>query len=403
MQYVKTTLGIFGSTGSIGTQTLEVVRLNREKFTIETLTAYANEAVLIKQIREFRPSKVWIGPSIDRQNLFQLFGSELEIYQGEAGLVELATSKSLEIIMMAIVGFAAFPPLLAAIRSGKKIALANKESVISAGSIILNEVRDNQALLIPVDSEHNSIFQALQARPDEKPRRIMITASGGPFLNRELSTFDKVTVEEAIKHPRWNMGPKISLDSATLMNKGLEVIEAAVLFELPEDRVEVLINPQSFIHGMVEYEDASTVAICYQPSMQVPISHSLTECRKSIIGHHEKIMVNSNSENRSLLSGGTFINSKEGFDLNFIPPCYERFPMLRLAREASREGGNSPIVLNASNEVAVAAFFGGKMSFTKISKVVENSLEHARHVNSFSIEEVQLLDLEARDIAQSFL
>lgn len=400
---VKSSVGIFGSTGSIGTQTLEVIRLNSDKFFVECLTAYSNTALLIEQIKEFRPKQVCVGPEIDKKALLGACNYSLEIYEGTEGLSELASSNALDIVMMAIVGFSAFPPLMSAIRSGKKIALANKESVISAGAIIIDEVRARNALLIPVDSEHNSIYQALQARPEEKPRRIIITASGGPFLNREITTLGSVTVEEAINHPRWNMGKKLSLDSATLMNKGLEVIEAAVLFELPESKVDVLINPQSFIHGFVEYEDASSIAVCYQPTMQVPISHALSICRTSITGLSDSLTISSLNASKSEISGGQFIDTINGFNLNFIPPSYERFPMLRMAREASRKGGNAPIVLNASNEIAASAFFDGKIGFTDISKIVEKSLERARHVDNFSIEEVEALDLEARMVARGQL
>ena len=399
----KLSVAVFGSTGSIGTQTLEVIRLNSAKYYVESLTAYSNETLLIEQIREFRPKKICVGPEIKKKILVDLFGSELQIYEGEEGLSALASSSTLDIVVMAIVGFSAFAPLLSAIRSGKKIAIANKESVISAGAIILQEVKAHKALLIPVDSEHNSIYQALQARPQEKPRRIIITASGGPFLDRDISTLESVSVEEAIKHPRWNMGPKISLDSATLMNKGLEVIEATVLFELPESRVEVLINPQSFIHGFVEYEDASTVAICYEPTMQVPIAHALSVCRREITGHFDEPVINTNTGSRSLVSGSSFIDTRKGFDLNFLAPCYERFPMLRLAREACKKGGNAPIVLNASNEEAGVAFFNGKIAFTEISRIVEKSLEQSRHVADFSIEDVVSLDAEARVTARELL
>lgn len=398
----KSSVAIFGSTGSIGTQTLEVIRLNPEKFYVESLSAYSNQELLIQQINEFKPKRVSIGPKIDRTKLLELFGSKLEVLEGVDGLIGLATSDTLDIVMMAIVGFSAFPPLLAAIRSGKKIALANKESIISAGSIILKEVSAFKSLLIPVDSEHNSIYQALQARPHEVPRRIIITASGGPFLNRDIETLSKVTPEEAVKHPRWNMGPKISIDSATLMNKGLEVIEACVLFDLPEDRVEVLINPQSFIHGIIEYEDGSSVAVCYEPSMQVPIAHALSLCRMSLTGQYEQSL-GINRGPVSLESGAKFIDTSNAFNLNFIPPCYERFPMLKLAREASRIGGNAPLILNASNELAVSAFCQGRIKFTQIPQFVEQCLGRIEKVATYGIEDVQGLDMEAKNKAAEIL
>jgi 1-deoxy-D-xylulose-5-phosphate reductoisomerase len=398
----KSSVAIFGSTGSIGTQTLEVIRLNSERFYVESLSAYSNQEILIQQINEFKPKRVVIGPKIDRHKLIELFGSKLEVLDGVDGLIEMASSESLDIVMMAIVGFSAFPPLLAAIRSGKKIALANKESIISAGSIIKEELTQFNSVIIPVDSEHNSIYQALEARPLEPPRRIMITASGGPFLHKDISTLSSVTVEEAIKHPRWNMGPKISIDSATLMNKGLEVIEACVLFDLPEDRVEVLINPQSFIHGLVEYEDASTIAVCYSPTMQVPIAHALFKIRSNFTGYIEK-PVYKKSECNSKQSGASFIDTKVAFDLNFIPPCYERFPMLKLAREASRIGGNAPLILNASNELAVEAFMQRRLLFTQISEFVEKCISSIEKVAKYTIEEVQVLDLEAKRVAKEIL
>jgi 1-deoxy-D-xylulose-5-phosphate reductoisomerase len=388
---------VLGSTGSVGTQTLEVIRKNRDFFSVAALSAHSNISCLIDQIREFSPAAVAIGKEEDREPLARALeesGESVRIYAGEDALNALVSDDSVEVVLNAVLGFAALPPLLAAIEAGKPVAIANKESLVAAGEIVRGALQKKNTRLVPVDSEHNAIYQAMKSRSGERPRRILITASGGPFFKYPLEDLSQVTPEQAARHPRWNMGMKISIDSASLMNKGLEVMEAAVLFGLPEHEIEVLIHPQSVLHGFVEFFDGTSVAVCYEPDMKVPILNALCECTGST-----NIVADSFSRSADThysASGSTWLLTGESRSLEFYPVDHEKFPSILLVREALRAGGSAPLVLNAANEVAVQLFIDKKIAFTDIMAIVAKVMKETSVSGVHSYEEVLTLDRNAR-------
>jgi len=381
----KIRLAILGSTGSIGTQTLDVVRENPEAFEVISLTANRNAALLLEQVKEFKPKFVALA---DEQQQMEAFEGLCVYGAGEQAVIDAGLLPEVDTVMMALLGFSALKPTLKAIEAGKDIALANKESLVAASSQLKAALKQSSTKLVPVDSEHNSLYQCLHAR-DEKVRRVMITASGGPFVNFTKEQLLEVTPEQAVKHPRWNMGAKISVDSSTLMNKGLEVIEAAVLFDLPAEQVEVLVHPQSVLHGMVEFEGGASVAVLYEPSMKVPIAHAL-----SVLGAKTK---------EPLKSGNAFLDFSEARSLEFFQPDLSRFPCLKLCYDALNTGGSAPLVLNAANEVAVEAFLAKKISYAQIPKLVEQVLAQYDASSCSSIEEIFEKDLRARESAQNWV
>lgn len=369
-------VAVFGSTGSIGTQTLDVIREYKDIFEITALTADANYCLLSEQITEFKPSVVRVKDEQTKYNLEKTLSDEAtrpEILYSESSLVEILNIVEIDIAMLAITGFAAFPVLVRLLESGKSVALANKESLIVGGSVVHILKERYSSKLIPVDSEHNSIFQCIAARPKELPRRVMITASGGPFLNYTKDQMGDITPSQAIKHPRWNMGAKISVDSATLMNKALEVIEAIELFRFPPEIVEIVVHPQHVIHAMLEYHDGSTHAIMYDPDMRVPITNAILACSNL----EPSVFVNAKFQRNKL----NFIKYS---NLEFSLPDEERFPCLRIAKEAQKIGGDANIILNWSNEVAVGLFLDSKIKFLDIPVIIEKAI-------SFSNSKVVLL------------
>jgi len=398
-------ISVLGSTGSVGTQALDVLRKSKDFFTLDSLSAYSNIELLITQIREFSPKAVAVKEESHKLRLIEEFGHELIIYVGEDSPSLIASRIEVDIVILAIVGFPALPPLITSIKSGKKIAIANKESLIAGASIVKAALEEYPTKLVPVDSEHNAIYQALKARPGERPRRIILTASGGPFLNLDKSELENVTPSQAMKHPRWEMGAKISIDSAGLMNKGLEVIEASVLFDLPESDIEVLIHPQSFVHGFVEYSDGSTLALCYEPDMRVPILNAICDCAdcgNALATNFHSFEDYPISPSRSA-SGSSWFETGEKRQFDFYPVDYEKFPSLKLCRLALQKGGTSPLALNAANDVALEAFVNNEIRFTDIPRVVEKVLNEYTSDNVSSFSELLLRDREVRSFTKDLI
>ena len=372
-------ISILGSTGSIGKNVLKVAASFPDHFIVVGLTAGWNIDLLREQIEAFSPLMVSVAEEQTAEKLKALLpaSSRTEIVWGQEGNEEVASLQDVDMVVSAIVGAAGLLPTLAAIRSGKDIALANKETLVMAGRLIMEEVKKQQVRLLPIDSEHSAIAQALEAGRKEDVSRIILTASGGPFLNLEKESLWQVTPEQALLHPNWDMGRKISIDSATLMNKGLEVIEAYWLFDVALEKVEVLVHPQSIVHSLVEYVDGSVVAQLGIPDMRVPISYALSYPER-------------------LPTGLSRLNLTECSNLSFLEPDTQRFPALQTAFEACRIGGCTPAVLNAANEVAVEAFLDGKLKFPQISKVVAETIARMDYKEDSDIETILEADRMAR-------
>lgn len=387
---------ILGVTGSIGQSTLKVLQQHPEQYSVFAVTAHSRIQELVQICKQYHP-KIVVVPAAKVDELQQLFSqnqiSNTEILSDEAGLIAVAEHPEVDVVMAAIVGAAGLLPTLAAVKAGKRVLLANKEALVMSGDIMMQAAREHGALLLPVDSEHNAIFQCLpehylQAERNGQPRlgvsQILLTASGGPFLNHSLEELQHVTPAQACKHPNWSMGQKISVDSATLMNKGLELIEACHLFAISEHFVTVVVHPQSIIHSMVQYVDGSTLAQMGNPDMCTPIAHALAWPQR-IQTHVPPLDL--------------FVNHQ----LDFQAPDTTRFPALSLARQAMQEGGLAPAILNAANEIAVAAFLQQKIRFTEIATVVEHTLNQIQNSAAESIELILQADQNARAIAQYFV
>jgi 1-deoxy-D-xylulose-5-phosphate reductoisomerase len=361
-------LSILGSTGSIGRSTLEIVAEHPDNFRVVTLAVKENIDLLEKQIQEFNPDVVAVYDEASAEKLKRR-NPPVEILSGEDGLVTVATINDVDTVVSAIVGSAGLIPTISAIRAGKNIALANKEALVMAGHLIMSEAKDKGVMIIPVDSEHSSLFQCLENRDMTEVRRIILTASGGPFLRRPKEELETVTPEEALKHPNWDMGRKITIDSATLMNKGLEVIEAHWLFDLPPERIDILLHPQSIVHSMVEFVDGSLLAHMSAPDMKGPICYAL-----SYPDRHEGVL--------------PALDLSEIHELVFERPDPEKYPFLSLSYDALRYGGTMPCVMNSANEVAVNSFLNGKISFTTIFQVVSGVMSVHNVLKGESIEEI---------------
>ncbi len=377
---------ILGATGSIGASTLDVLARHPDKYRVHALSAHARVEELAAQCRIFRPQRAVVGTPEAAARLRELLaGLPVDVDHGEAALCDIASSADTDTVMAAIVGAAGLAPTLAAARAGKKVLLANKEALVMSGQLFMDAVREHKATLLPIDSEHNAIFQSLPAHYGRDPdaagvEKIVLTASGGPFLQRAVDTLGDVTPEEACKHPNWSMGRKISVDSATMMNKGLEVIEAHWLFGAPAGRIEVLIHPQSVIHSMVSYTDGSVLAQLGNPDMRTPIAHALA--------YPERIA-----------SGVAQLDLTQWAALQFQHPDFDRFPCLALAFDALRAGGTAPALLNAANEVAVQAFLDRRIGFRDIDRVVRRVMDENPCGAASSIEAVLAQDACARDAA----
>lgn len=350
------TLSILGATGSIGTQTLDIVRLFPDRLKVKALTGHRNAALLIEQALEFRPDCVVLGDETRAATVRDaLAGTGIRVLAGREGMVEAAALSGVDVVVAAVVGVAGLEPVLAAIRAGKLIALANKETLVVAGALVNDLLGEHGSTLIPVDSEHSAIFQCLVGEPVAAVESLTLTASGGPFRDRPVETFAQITRKEALQHPNWSMGAKITIDSATMMNKGLEVIEAHWLFGLAADQIDVLVHPQSIIHSMVAFVDGSTKAQLGVPDMRVPIQYALSYPDRWPAPHPRMDW-----------------QQITGFD--FEQPDFDKFPCLRLAYDALACGGTAPAVLNAANEQAVALFLKDRIRFVDIPVCAERAL-----------------------------
>ncbi|MCB2204659.1 1-deoxy-D-xylulose-5-phosphate reductoisomerase [bacterium] len=384
MRNGKNILAVFGSTGSIGCNTLEVLRRHPDHFQLRYLTANSNAELLIAQVKEFRPSAVVVTDPAAEALVRQQVGDITEVLGGENALTELAARDDYDTMVSSLVGFAGLLPTVAAMRSGKNIALANKETLVVAGELITSLQKQHDVALLPIDSEHSAILQCITGEPAHGVARILLTASGGPFRGKRLEELADVTPAAALKHPNWSMGSKITIDSATMMNKGLEVIEAHWLFGVDPEHIDVVVHPQSIIHSMVEFSDGSVKAQLGVPDMKIPIHYALTWPDR-LAADYERL---------DITQVGT---------LTFEEPDLETFSCLRLAYAALREGGTAPACLNAANEVAVAAFLREELSFPGIARVIEESLQQVETRAVRDVETVVEVDRETRRVAQQLL
>ncbi|KAB0666209.1 1-deoxy-D-xylulose-5-phosphate reductoisomerase [Oryzomonas japonica] len=375
-------LTILGSTGSIGVSTLEIVAAYPDRFRVVAMTAGRNLELFARQIKAFSPRIAVVAAQEDVPRLREMCsGVTVEILGGVEGLIAAATADETEMVVAAIVGAAGLVPTAAAIRAGKDIALANKETLVTAGHLFMNMVAEYGVKLYPVDSEHSAVFQSMEGHRSEDITRIILTASGGPFLNTPTEQLAGVTVRDALNHPNWSMGRKITIDSATMMNKGLEVLEARWLFGVPVEKIDVNIHPQSIIHSMVEYVDGCVIAQLGTPDMKAPIAYALS--------YPERVATGVKPLDLTALSG-----------LTFFRPDREKFRCLGLAYRAIKDGESMPAVMNAANEIAVEAFLEGRLGFMQIAQVIERTMDAHEAHNLKSIEEVLLADRWGRDRAR---
>lgn len=381
---VKRRIAILGSTGSIGTQALEVIDLHPDLFEVEVLTAHSNSNLLINQALKYKPNSVVIG-NIDLypEVLLALNKEDIKVFAGHEAIAQVVEMESVDMVLTAMVGYSGLQPTINAIKAGKPIALANKETLVVAGELVMDLAHKNNVPIIPVDSEHSAIFQCLvgEQNPIEK---IILTASGGPFRNHSPKQLALVTREEALRHPNWCMGDKITIDSATMMNKGFEVIEAKWLFNLNPEQIEVIVHPQSIIHSMVQFEDGSIKAQMGLPDMKLPIQYAF--------GFPKRL--------KSNFPRFSFVGYP---NLNFEEPDLDRFPSLEFAREAMIRGGNMPCVLNAANEVAVNAFLCDKIGFLRMSDLVEECLAKVKFIPNPSYDDYIETDRFTREFALNLI
>jgi len=360
---------LLGSTGSVGRNVLDIVRQYPDRFRIKAIAASENVSVLIRQAEEFRPDIVAIGEKSLYERLKEGLAGDVKVVAGAGSLEQLAGAEPADIIFMAISGTAALRPLIAALKAGRTVALASKEPVVSAGMIIRKLVEEHSSRILPVDSEHSAIMQCLGSAGSEDVRTLFITGSGGPLRDTREDEFDDLSVDRVLAHPKWDMGKKITVDSATLMNKGLEVIEARWLFDMPQDRIKVVIHPQAVIHAMVEFVDGTVTAGMFRPDMRFPVLRAL-------------------SFPEILASELPRVDFSGLGNFSFSEPDFGKFPALELAREALRAGGTMPAVMNGANETAVGAFLDGKIKFTAIIDMVGKVLGKHKIINSPSIEDI---------------
>jgi len=380
-------IAILGSTGSIGRSTLSVIEKHPERFQLVTMAAGANTTAALEQARRWKPKVLSLASEQDADKVGRQLRAEglgeIEIVCGQAGTVRVATDQEVNFVVSAIVGVAGLKATYEAVRAGKTVGLANKECLVAAGELITSEARRQGKPLLPIDSEHNALHQCLRAGRMSEVERLWLTASGGPFLNTLKAEFERITVEQALNHPTWKMGRRITIDSATLMNKGFEVIEACRLFDLPPSRVKVIVHPQSTIHSMVEFNDGSILAQLSVTDMRLPILYALT--------YPERV------------ASDLRFNLLDLKRLDFAPPDLAKFPCLRLAYQAAEAGGAKTVALNAADEVAVAGFLNQEIGFTDIPRVVEQTVDETAHCHPESIEEILAIDAQARAVARQRL
>ncbi len=371
-------IAILGSTGSIGTQALDIVRMYPERFNVVGISAKRNAELLLDQIIEFKPVMASI-EDIDAYNSIKdKIPAETALICEKNGMIRIAQLEQADILLVSVVGIAGLPAVVAGLKAKKKIALANKEALVTGGKIVSDLVKANNDIIYPVDSEHSAIFQCLQGKFDNEIRKIILTASGGPFRNFEKDRLKSVTVSDALKHPTWNMGKKITIDSATLMNKGLEVIEAKWLFDVPVEKVKPIIHPESVVHSAVEFSDGAVIAQMGEPDMKLPIMYAFE--------YPERVY-----------SGAGFLDLAKRQTLNFYEPDYEKFPCLSLAFESMRLGGNVPCALNAANEVAVDLFLKEKIGFNDIPQMIEHTIFNMDVIKEPTIDEIYETDVVVRE------
>lgn len=382
---MKRRVAILGSTGSIGTQALDVISQHPDLFEVELLTANNSKDLLIEQAIRFNANTVVIGnPDLYKEVSEALNPHMIKVFAGNDSIAEiLEFSTNIDIVVASMVGFSGLKPTLAAIRSGKTIALANKETLVAAGEIVTAQAKKHNSFIIPVDSEHSAIFQSLQGERAEI-EKILLTASGGPFLDATVEQMAAATKEIALKHPRWNMGAKVTIDSASMMNKGLEMIEARWLFDVDPAKIQMVIHPQSIIHSMVQFTDGSIIGQLGVPDMRIPIQYALS--------YPYRIPLN--VDRLDIFKVASF---------TFREPDMERFPCIRIAYESIARGGNIPCIMNAANEVAVAAFLRDKIKFTEIPSIIEKTIEKCNFVAKPTIEEIFESDKEGRIFAKEFV
>ncbi len=381
----KREIAILGSTGSIGTQTLDIIAEYPDRFKATLLTARHNWELLAEQARRFSPRRVVIADEQFLEPLRKaLDGTEVEVLAGEKAIEESAAMPGPEIVVTAMVGYSGLLPTISAIKAGKTIALANKETLVVAGELITSLVRDYGTRIVPVDSEHSAIFQCLEGEGTEHARKIILTASGGPFRNVPAEELKDKTAADALRHPNWDMGAKVTIDSATMMNKGFEMIEARWLFDCPPEKIEVVVHPQSIVHSMVEFEDGSIKAQLGTPDMHLPIRYAL--------GYPERLRTQAPP-----------LSLKQYTTLTFEAPDLNKFPLLGYAFEAIDKGGTMPCIMNAANEIAVAAFLKGKIRFTDIAVLVRKTMDSAEWSRETDLETLVRTNSSARKLAEDFL
>ncbi|QPA32084.1 1-deoxy-D-xylulose-5-phosphate reductoisomerase [Thermaerobacillus caldiproteolyticus] len=381
MKYIS----LLGASGSIGTQTLDVIRSHPDEFRLVAMAIGKNIEVGRAIIEEFAPELVSVADESARMRLHSEYKGKVKIVCGEEGLIEVATHPKATIVVNAVVGSLGLVPTLKAIEAKKTIALANKETLVTAGHIVTEAAKKNEVALLPVDSEHSAIFQCLQGEQSKHIEKIILTASGGSFRDKTREQLENVTVEEALRHPNWSMGAKITIDSATMMNKGLEVIEAHWLFHLPYEQIDVLLHRESIIHSLVQFRDSSVIAQLGTPDMRVPIQYALTY------------------PDRLELSNAKPLNLAEIGTLHFQKVDFTRYRCLQLAYEAGKAGGSLPTVLNAANEEAVEAFLQGRIAFLAIEEYIERALEHHQMVKEPTLDEIRKIDADTRHYVRSLL
>ena len=382
---VQKRIAIFGSTGSIGTQALDVIAANTDKFSAEILTAQTNYELLIKQALQFNPNCVVIGDETKYLKVKEaLAKTDVKVFAGEAALQEVAAFDSYDMMLAGIVGYAGLKPTLTAIENGKTIALANKETLVVAGEIIMQKAQEKKVAIIPVDSEHSAIYQCLVGEGRNRLEKIILTASGGPFFGKKPNFLVNVKRDHALQHPNWSMGAKITIDSATLMNKGLEMIEAKWLFGLTPEQIQVIVHPQSIIHSMVQFNDGSIKAQMGLPDMKLPIQYALAYPQR----------IDNNFPRYDFKKPNT---------LTFEEPDLRTFRNLALAMEAMNKGGNMPCILNAANEIAVFAFLKNRIGFLDMTAVVEQSMNKIGFIEKPTLEELYESDAEARIFAATLM
>ena len=378
-------IAIFGSTGSIGKQTLEVIAAHPELFVAEILTAHSNESLLIEQALLFMPNIVVIVDLTKYSTVKKaLEGKPIKVFAGEDALEQVAAMDCYDFMMAGIVGFAGLKPTLTAVENGKAVGLANKETLVVAGDIVMQKAKENRAAIIPVDSEHSAIFQCLVGEQNNPIEKIILTASGGPFLGKKPNFLVNVKRDHALQHPNWSMGAKISIDSATLMNKGLEMIEARWLFNLAPSQIKVVVHAQSIIHSMVQFEDGSIKAQMGLPDMKLPIQYAMAFPQRL----------------KNNFPRYTFDKPNQ---LSFDEPDVKTFRNLQLAKEAMEKGGNTPCVLNAANEIAVYAFLRNRIGFLEMTELIEKTLEKINYISKPSLKDYFETDGEARNFAASLI